>query len=102
MICPECGKQFAPLSVTQKYCSSKCGQRYRRKHGVTLVSVTFRCAQCGRKVVTEPERRDMRTRFCCAECERKYWKHPPHEQNGYRQNFRSLREMEAWERKTNQ
>lgn len=102
MICPECGKPFQQKTVTQKYCSKKCGNRYRKKHGVEWVSITFRCAKCGRRVETDPKARDMRTRFCSAECEKKYWRHPPHEQKGYRQTYRSLREMEACERKTNQ
>lgn len=101
MNCPNCGKGFNPKSVNQRYCSAKCGNQYRRKYGVERVSITFRCAQCGHRVVTDPNRRDRRTRFCCAECEKKYWRHPPHEQKGYNQNYRSLSEMESWERRTN-
>lgn len=104
MKCPECGKEFAPLTVVQKYCSTACGARYRRKHEgeVRYPSITFTCAnyKCGRLVVTDGKK-DKRTRFCCAECEKKYWKHPPHEGPALRTNFHSVSEYASWERRTN-
>lgn len=78
MICPECEKEFAPMSVNQKYCSVKCGRTYRRNHPETVnfPAVSFRCAKCGKAVVTDGKN-DKRTRFCSQVCEKKYWRHPP-------------------------
>ncbi len=78
MICPNCKNEFAPLSVVQKYCCRKCGEEYRKKHSVDeeYPSITFRCSNCGRLVVTEGGTKDKRTRFCSESCEKKFWKHP--------------------------
>ena len=101
MICPECGESFLPLSVNQKYCSTKCGDKYRRKHKIVSLSITFNCAKCGKAVVTEEGTKDMRTRFCSETCEKKYWRHPPHDCVSSRTNFHSLREYISWENRTN-
>ena len=102
MKCLFCGDNFTPLSTTQKYCSSACGQKYRRRHNIAEAwpSIEFRCSKCGRKVVTEAGK-DHRTRFCSAECEKKYWRHPPHERESSRMNFRSVAEYISHERRTN-
>lgn len=102
MKCPECGSQFSKRTVTQKYCSTLCGDRYRRKHKRQWPSITFECAECGRKVVTEEGQKDMRTRFCHARCERKFWRHPPYDGTSARTNFRSIEEYASWERMTNE
>lgn len=84
--CRYCGGAFTIRTVTQKFCCKTCRDRYfdrLRREGIReeRVSITFRCANpsCGRVVVTETDRPDMRTRFCCAQCEKKYWRHPPHD-----------------------
>lgn len=102
--CPECGRTFAPTigATIQVFCSGRCQARYSVKHGpYNRPSITFICAKCGRTVVTEGGR-DARTRFCSPECEKKYWRHPPHEHESSRQNFRSIEEYERWERRTNE
>ncbi|MGN1037529.1 MAG: hypothetical protein ACI4PX_07125, partial [Ruminococcus sp.] len=87
VVCPECKKEFEPKSVNQIYCSSLCGERYRRKHpeyirtGNTVLK--FQCAYCGKTVVTDGKG-DKRTRFCCQSCEKKYWRHPPSEHSSLR------------------
>ena len=99
--CAYCGREFAPRTVTQKYCSRNCRVKASYHGLVQRESVTFQCAKCGRTVVTEGNR-DMRTRFCCAECEKKYWRHPPYEREAARQNFRSAAEYASHERRTNE
>ena len=106
MKCLECGEEFEPLSVVQKYCSMRCGSRYRKKNKgrIKYPSVTFTCAyhKCGRTVVTEEGSGDMRTRFCSASCERKFWRHPPWEHETSITNFRSAGEYASYERRTNE
>ena len=74
-------------------------------YGIGMPSVEFDCAHCGRHIVTKTIKKngrpDMRRRFCCTECEKKYWRHPPEDRQSSRQNFRSIRECEAWEKFTN-
>lgn len=103
MICLECGAAFQPRTVVQKYCSLRCGERYRRKNRGKILypSIAFQCARCGRTVVTEEGSRDMRTRFCSAVCEKKFWRHPPWESESSRINFRSAEEYASYERRTN-
>ena len=74
--CLECGKLYEPKAVTQKYCSPAFGVKYRAQGKQRYSSITFYCANCGKKVITKENVRDMRIKFCCRECERKYWKHP--------------------------
>lgn len=101
--CLECGNSFVALSVTQKYCSARCGKIYRQKHSNEELwpSVTFNCSQCGKQVTTEAGSKDMRSRFCCASCEKKFWRHPPWENPSTRINFRSAKEYASYERRTN-
>ncbi len=103
MKCLNCGEQFTPLTVIQKYCCKECGNEYRRKHKDEELwpSVTFECAECGRTVVTEGGSKDMRSRFCCRSCERKFWRHPHWDNPSTRINFRSMEEYASWERRTN-
>lgn len=102
MKCLYCGSSFTPGTVIQKYCSAACGQKYRRRHNISEAwpSIEFTCAKCGRTVVTEAGK-DRWTRFCSPECEKKYWRHPPHERESSRQNFRNIREYISYERRTN-
>lgn len=101
--CLECGNFFTPLSVNQIYCSKKCGKAYRKKNRgkIQYPSVTFRCSQCGKTVVTEEGSHDKRTRFCSASCEKKFWRHPHWENPSTRINFHSIKEYETYERRTN-
>lgn len=101
--CLNCGEEYVQLSVTQKYCSSSCGNKYRRKHKGEILnpSVTFSCSQCGKSVVTEEGNGDMRSRFCSASCEKKFWRHPHWETPSCRNNFRNIEEYEYYERRTN-
>ena len=93
MQCPNCSAEFSPLSVNQIYCSSKCGEAYRRKHpAVTrFPSISFNCSFCGKAVVTDGKN-DKRTRFCSETCEKKYWRHPPTEHSAMRTNHAALEE----------
>lgn len=111
MKCPECGDEFSPGTVTQKFCSTNCGQRYRRRNGVHYPSVSFSCAQCGRAVVTEEHRTrrgarpDMRIRFCCQACEKKYFKHRREQDkldSPNRINFSSIDRYIRYEKRTNE
>lgn len=101
MKCPNCGKEFAERTVVQKFCSTRCGNQYRRRYKPTYPSITFRCAKCGRAVETDGVK-DKRTRFCCQECEKKYWRHPPYDNPTCRTNFHSVAEYASWERRTNE
>ena len=78
MKCEHCGMDFAPRTITQRYCCAQCGYAYRREHpGAAkrhFPSITFHCSQCGRQVTTDGVN-DMRTKFCSHECEQKFWKH---------------------------
>lgn len=104
MKCLNCGKEFTPLTVVQKYCSRSCCDKYRKKHDMNKLypSITFTCSQCGRTVTTEGGTKDKRTRFCSVQCEKKFWRHPPWDNPSTRINFRSLQEYESWERRTNE
>lgn len=91
MFCKCCGRLIKNPAPDQMYCTVECGNRYRKEHGEEVQkawpSITFNCGHCGRLVVTEEGAKDKRTRFCSASCEKKYWRHPPHEQEGYYQNI---------------
>lgn len=101
--CLECGKNFTPLSVNQIYCCKQCGDKYRRKNKgkIKYPSITFSCSQCGKVVVTDNGSSDKRTRFCSASCEKKFWRHPHWENPSTRINFRSIKEYESYESRTN-
>lgn len=101
-ICPNCGKQFEPNKPEQKYCCPKCAQKYHKKHGkgADIEPYEFTCAKCGR-LVQVTDWRDKRTRFCSKECEKRFWRHPPHEYETSTTNFRSLKDYQSWERRTN-
>lgn len=103
MKCLNCGDYFTALTVTQKYCCSQCGKQYRKLHKGEMLypSIIFNCSQCGKTVVTEEGSGDMRSRFCSASCEKKFWRHPHWENTSTRSNFRSLKEYENYERRTN-
>ena len=104
MKCKQCGREFPQMTVVQKYCSSACGAKYRRTHDMKAEypSISFRCAKCGRMVVTDGTSQDKRTRFCSAECEKNWWRHPPYEHDHKNQNFRSIAAYASWERRTNE
>ena len=101
MKCLECGKEFVERTVIQKYCSKKCGDIFRKTHKILSPSITFRCAKCGKLVVTEDGTSDKRSRFCSAVCEKKYWRHPPYEFMAGKVNFHSINEYLNWEKRTN-
>lgn len=102
MKCLYCGEEFTPLSVNQLYCSRSCGNKYRRRNEPPgYPSIQFNCSQCGRTVVTDGVK-DQRTRFCSAQCEKRFWRHPPHESESNRINFRSIDDYARYERRTNE
>lgn len=76
-ICKNCGKEYEVKSVTQLYCSKKCGNEYRKTHDINehFKSITFYCKNCGKKVKTKGNVSDRRKVFCSEACERKYYKH---------------------------
>ena len=96
MRCPECGNEFNPLSVNQRYCSAECGSSYRRKHPAEtrFPVIAFRCSYCGKAVVTDGKK-DKRTRFCSQSCEKKYWRHPPTEHSALRTEPEKLAEWNS-------
>lgn len=103
MKCLNCGGEFTPLTVIQKYCCTECGVKYRRTHknlNSEYPSITFTCAKCGKVVVTEGTTKDKRSRFCSKECEKKFWRHPPWDHTTSRTNFRSPEEYASYERRT--
>lgn len=101
MKCLNCGKEFSARTVNHMYCCIKCGKEYRKKHGGGIYLITsFRCATCGKLVVTDGIR-DKRTRFCCESCEKKFWKHPPSEHSALK-NWHSMEEYESYERRSNE
>lgn len=104
MKCPQCGKEFEPKTVVQKYCSKACAQKYCRTHDMDAEypSITFQCATCGKTVVTEGGTRDKRTRFCCQSCEKKFWKKPPWDYLTGKTNWHSADEYLRWEQRTNE
>ena len=69
--CAYCGTEIEPRSVNQKYCSHRCACKASYHKRVSFESVTFTCSMCGKTVVTDPGRKDKRTRFCSQECEKK-------------------------------
>ncbi len=73
--CRCCGKEFTPKSVVQKYCSRRCGKRYRKEHDINAdwEPVTFVCAFCGAEVKTTGSVSDRRIRYCSERCAKKYW-----------------------------
>lgn len=104
MKCLQCGAEFAPRTMLQKYCSTSCRRKYNSRHNMDAEypSITFTCAQCGKTVVTEGGIKDKRTRFCCRSCEKKFWKHPHWERESSNTNFHSAAEYASWERRTNE
>lgn len=104
MKCLQCGEEFTPMTIIQKYCSVKCRNRYCRTHNMDQFypSITFARAQCGKTVVTEGGVKDKRSRFCSRSCEKKFWRHPHWESTSSRINFRSVQEYANWERRTNE
>lgn len=111
MRCLYCDSEFQPRTVIQRYCSKRCSERHHKEYIAIYPSITFQCAQCGRKVVTEPYRTgqggrpDMRTRFCCHSCEKNYWKHSQKETDKHgadrRTNFHSFADYVRYEKRTN-
>lgn len=104
MKCLECGKEFDPLSVNQKYCCEACGRKYRRHHEVEFPIVEFYCAHCGKHVITDGKT-DKRTRFCSAAYEKKYWKHPHYEKCSSPKaslHFPSVKAYLQYEKRTNE
>ncbi len=109
MKCLNCGEEFSPMTVTQKYCCQKCGNQYRHKHKGRMdelyPSIVFTCSCCGRTVETEGGTSDRRTRFCSRSCEKKFWRHRDkveHEGMSGRTNFHSFGEYASYERRSNQ
>lgn len=104
MKCLQCGEEFTPRTVIQKYCSTRCARKYQRLHNVNenYPQITFTCPTCGKTVTTEGGARDKRTRFCCHSCEKKWWKHPPGENKSSLTSMHSLEEYASWERRTNE
>lgn len=74
MRCLNCGVEFEPVTVVQKYCCTECGVQYRKNHEIENLPIEFDCAHCQTHVVTEGGK-DRRTRFCSKKCEKLYWKH---------------------------
>lgn len=101
--CLNCGEEFTPGTVVQKYCCRKCGNEYRRTHNIDdqYPSITFTCSHCGKVVVTEGGCKDKRTRFCSPQCEKKFWRHPHWEHESTNINFASIKQYESWEKFTN-
>ena len=112
MKCKECGEEFTPGTVIQKYCCTACARKYCSKHDMDAEypSITFTCAECGHTVVTEGGTKDKRTRFCSHECEKKYWKHQTrrdedsrkHDSGSARQHFHSVGEYLSYEKRDNE
>lgn len=87
--CAKCGRTVTtePGSDDRrtKFCSPECEKKYWRHPPweVRRTSVwvdrppahpkIFACAECGKRVVTNPDEGDRRWRFCCKEHCDKYW-----------------------------
>lgn len=90
-VCRNCGRSFSEKTVMQIYCCKDCYFGFRKKFlnmtpeekEKAFPSLRFKCANCGKEVITDSVKRDRRTRFCCAQCERQYWRrvtrHPARE-----------------------
>ena len=114
MKCLWCGNDFAPGTVTQKYCSIKCRQTYLAKHRKdskdererAYPARSFQCACCGTRVsIVAGNARDMRTKFCSHQCEKRFWRHPTGKRvpsNNRMQTYRSFSEYTRYEQETNE
>lgn len=80
MQCINCNKYFEQQAVNQKYCSQRCKKQYYRKttkeerQEMWITNDSFNCSHCGKLVVKDTTKIDMRTRFCSNACCKKYWK----------------------------
>lgn len=99
MKCLNCGEEFTPQAVNQKYCCVSCQRKYIRTHDMDkeYPSITFTCARCGKTVVTEGGTKDKRTRFCSKSCEKKFWRKPHWENKSSNVTFQNEKLLKLWE-----
>lgn len=67
-ICIECGKLFqGSIKAQHKFCSNKCGFRYRRKTGITMrgKQIKTNCELCGKIFFNN---RTQKGKFCSRLC----------------------------------
>lgn len=68
MICPICHTVFEPAVPFQKYCSHECCVKsLSLKPKPAREPFEFRCAHCGKLVITEPFH-DKRFKYCSRRC----------------------------------
>lgn len=68
MNCPICLKSFLPSVPFQKYCSTACCVKANNNDlQPPRDEFIFRCAHCGKLVVTEPFK-DYRYKYCSKRC----------------------------------
>lgn len=67
MKCLQCGTEFEPHSWNRKFCSAKCGNKYRYKPKTTPRVYNNTCAVCGKTF----EARSSATKYCSPECYRR-------------------------------
>ena len=67
MNCLQCGAEFEPRSWNKKFCSAKCGNKYRYKPKTTPRVYNNTCTVCGK----EFEARSSATKYCSPECYRR-------------------------------
>lgn len=95
-----CGKDFEPKNERQKYCSAQCKERAKARLDLDAdwPSLIFTCPGCGKRVVTMPGTKDMRTKFCSHSCAARYYSRHKREallasgyQKGYLDGQRAMR-----------
>lgn len=68
MKCKICGREFAETTPAQKYCSRECLVKSQvLKPKPAREPYEFRCAHCGKPVVTAPYN-DQRYKYCSRRC----------------------------------
>jgi endogenous inhibitor of DNA gyrase (YacG/DUF329 family) len=67
LICQSCGKEFESVFSDTRFCSNKCGERYRRKYNG--VKYTRKCNYCGNEF-TATKRNESKpdNKFCSTKC----------------------------------
>lgn len=71
-LCLGCGKiiNIIKHGENKKYCSNKCGIRYRRKVGLSIRSEYYKkeCVICGKTFYINKSQKKLNSRFCSRAC----------------------------------
>lgn len=68
-VCPVCGDPFIPGNAKNRYCSTRCAERSRKKSSPTTAK---QCEWCGEEFKLNP--RCPTGRFCSTQCREKAYR----------------------------